>query len=68
MTTVQEIACSFAFWQPAWGSFPAMDFYNLKEPIPSHPMNSTVSRQTIEKAGYAVPEAEAAKALEARKA
>lgn len=30
--------------------------FNLTEDIPGHPKGSTVSRETLEKAGFAIPE------------
>ena len=37
--------------------YPAMDCYNLTADIPCHPRGSTVTRKTLEDAGYSVPEA-----------
>lgn len=36
-------------------AIPAVELYNLTEDIPDHPKGSTVSRETLEKAGYEVP-------------
>lgn len=40
-------------------NFPAFELYDLTEDIPGHPKGSTVSRQTLERAGYHVPAREA---------
>lgn len=40
------------------GKVPDQALFNLTEDIPGHPKGSTVSRETLEKAGYEVPEAE----------
>ena len=37
--------------------FPAMECYNLTADIPGHPKGSTVTRKTLEDAGYSVSEA-----------
>jgi hypothetical protein len=36
---------------------PPIDLYNLTEDIPGHCKHSTVSRETLEKAGFSVPPA-----------
>lgn len=38
------------------GKIADIELYNLTQDIPGHPTGSTVSRQTLEKAGFAVPE------------
>lgn len=42
--------------QPGFQTIPDMDLFNLTKDIPGHPKNSTVSRTTLEKAGFYVPE------------
>lgn len=37
-----------------FGSWQRLELWNLTEDIPGHPQGSTVSRRTLEKAGYAV--------------
>ena len=38
--------------QPGWGMFPAFELWTLVTDLGRYPKGSTVSRQTIEKAGY----------------
>ena len=44
----------FIGWQPVPGGRP-FALYNLTRAIPGHPAGSTVSRLTLEAAGYRVP-------------
>jgi hypothetical protein len=61
----------FAFVQPAWAHWPAMPFFNATETFFWHTgdcqtvKHSTVSQETIERAGYQVPPEEMAKANKA---
>lgn len=41
-------------WQPMLGQ-PAIALYNLTAEIPGHPVDSTVSQDTLERAGFVVP-------------
>ena len=41
--------------QEGYGNCPSFESYNLTAPIEGHPLHSTVSRETLEKAGYQVP-------------
>lgn len=34
---------------------PPLELFTLTKPVGDHPVNSTVSRQTLERAGYEVP-------------
>jgi hypothetical protein len=45
----------FAGIQEGGGIFPDFELYNLTEDIEGHPSGSTVSRKTLEDAGYRVP-------------
>lgn len=38
--------------QPGWGKHPSLPLYNLLVDIPGHPVGSTVSLQTLMKAGF----------------
>lgn len=42
--------------QPGFGSVPDFRLYNLTESIPGHPVGSTVSDDTLRRAGYVLPE------------
>ena len=41
--------------QDGFGLMPPIELYNLHTPVGEHPAGSSVSRQTLEKHGYAVP-------------
>lgn len=43
--------------QSGYGNMPSFELWNLLIDIPGHPKGSTLRRQTIEKAGYILPEA-----------
>lgn len=46
----------FAFiWDTGEPSLPKLEMYNLTKDIPGHPKGSTVTRQTLEQAGFKVP-------------
>jgi hypothetical protein len=42
-------------WQPGNGSVPGFELWNLTAAVGAHPAGSTVSRATLEKAGYRIP-------------
>ena len=42
--------------QPGYGTLPDVELWNLLEDIPGHGNGSTVSRETIEKAGHRLPQ------------
>ena len=37
------------------GVMDGIELWTILEPIPGHPVGSTVSRQTLERAGFAIP-------------
>ena len=41
--------------QEGFGTIKAIDLFNLTAPIPGHPVDSTVSRETLELAGFECP-------------
>jgi hypothetical protein len=41
--------------QEGWGVIPDSELYNLTAPIPDRTTGSTVTRETLEAAGYYVP-------------
>lgn len=41
--------------QEGFGPIPAQELYNLLTNVGTHPAGSTVTRQTLERHGYAVP-------------
>ena len=43
---------------PAGSSYPSLPLYNLLVDIPGHPVGSTVSLQTLNRAGYQPVESE----------
>ena len=43
---------------PAGSRFPSLPLYNLLVDIPGHPVGSTVSLQTLQRAGYQPVESE----------
>jgi len=47
--------------QPGTHHLPAIELWNLTAPVGDHPAGSTVSRQTLERHGYSVPEAKSQK-------
>ena len=44
---------------PTGSSYPSLPLYNLLVDIPGHPVGSTVSLQTLNRAGYQPVESEA---------
>ena len=42
--------------QEGFGMRPDFEIYNLMAPLGDHPEHSTVSRETLERTGYRVPE------------
>lgn len=48
---------NFLGWQPAGPGVAPIELWDLTEDIPDHPRHSTVSRATLERAGYWVPPA-----------
>ena len=41
--------------QPGFRNIPAIELYNLLQPVGEHPPGSTVSRNTLERHGWVVP-------------
>ena len=41
--------------QPGFRNIPAIELYNLLQPVGEHPPGSTVSRSTLERHGWVVP-------------
>ena len=54
--TARTAPVRWAFWQDVRGK-PSLEQWHLTEDIPGHPKGSTLSRQTLEAEGYAVPRA-----------
>lgn len=52
---LQDAPAVFLGWQFADRPDDAIELWNLLEDIPGHPRHSTVSRRTLELAGYWVP-------------
>jgi len=50
MNTVQVLFCGIQFSEIP--RIPPFELYTLLEPIPGHPLHSTVSVRTIREAGY----------------
>lgn len=48
---------TYVGFQPGSTTIPGFDIFNLTEDIPGHTKGSTVSRQTLEEAGFTVPPA-----------
>jgi hypothetical protein len=49
------IRARFEGVQPWPGCDQVLELWTLEETIPGHPAGSTVSRETIQRAGYALP-------------
>lgn len=55
LATKQPAPAEFVGIQEGIGKIPSFELYNLTADIPGHPAGSTVSRETLEKAGFEVP-------------
>ena len=61
----QVAAAKFIGIQPGFGDMSPLALFNLEDDIPGHCAKSTVTRNSVEAAGYRLPEDELAKASDA---
>lgn len=52
---IEPISVKFVFVQPGFMEVPEKRMFDLLDPIPGHPVLSTVSETTLEDAGFVLP-------------